>query len=52
MGQFDTRYKRWAQATGGTKHQHQEEGDETLTGSEMHWIGFKDRPAPEGQKSL
>ena len=36
----------------GTKHQHQEEGDETLTGSEMHWIGFKDRPAPEGQKSL
>jgi len=31
---------------------HQQEGDETLTGSEMHWVGFKDYPAPEGQKSL
>merc|ERR1719356_1517128 len=33
-------------------HKQQEEGDETLTGSEMHWIGFKDRLVPEGQKSL
>jgi len=35
------------------KHQRQEqEGDETLTGSEMHGVRFKDCSAPEGQKSL
>ena len=35
------------------KHQQQEQsGDETLTGSEMHGVFFKDCSAPEGQKSL
>lgn len=35
------------------KHQQQEqEGDETLTGSEMHGVCFKDCSAPEGQNSL